>query len=70
MASDLELVGEGPVPGSMLDWEKCMIEAMQMGVNRILLPGNLSEEDLENLEAELQIKPEAMDGYYLLRMEK
>ncbi|MBP5223940.1 MAG: hypothetical protein J6Z35_12395 [Lachnospiraceae bacterium] len=70
MASDLELVGEGPVPGSMLDWEKCMIEAMQMGVNRILLPGNLSEEALMKLEAALQIKPEAMDGYYLLRMEK
>ena len=64
--AELDVVGDHPAAGSTLEGIPCIRKAARMGVNRILLPGNLSEASLEKLEAELHLKPRKIGQYWLL----
>ncbi len=46
-----------------------MVLAKEMGVTHILLPGNLLPESLAEAEAALSVRAEALEGYYLLRVQ-
>ncbi|MCH5342409.1 MAG: hypothetical protein J1E64_00110 [Acetatifactor sp.] len=53
-----------------LDGIVCIQDAINMGANRILLPGNMQEEDLEQIEKALSVEAEELGGYILLRLGK
>ena len=65
--ADLDVVGEGPEAGSTLEGIFCIEKAMQLGANRILLPGTISEESMQELERELGVKTEKLEGYWLVQ---
>jgi hypothetical protein len=45
----------------------CIKKALELGVNRVLLPGSISEESIKELEQALGVKTEKLEGYWLLR---
>ncbi len=61
--------GDGaPCPGEReLDGLQCMRSALDMGVNCILLPGNMREQDLEAIADCLPVTLKRLGGYYLLQ---
>ena len=69
MAADTEVVGDWPEVGSSLDGISCMQTAIRLGVNRILIPADFHEEELERLEAALGLKAIALENYYLFWVE-
>ena len=51
-----------------LDVVNCVEDARAVGVNRILLPGTIEEEEIRMLSRTLQIVVKELQGYYLLEI--
>lgn len=66
VATDVDVVGERLQPGSQLDGLACMRKALGLGVNRTLLPGNMSGEALDTLRAELGAEVTKVGEYWLV----
>lgn len=66
----LKAVGEIPPEGTVMSGEKAMRDAMALGVNRILLPGNMEEAAITELAELLQCDAERVEGYYLFRLDE
>lgn len=64
----LRVVGEIPPVGTVLKGEEMMRSAIDLGVNRILLPGCMEENALAELEALLGVPAEKLEDYYLFRL--
>ncbi len=50
-----------------VDGKVCIQDAIDMGANCILLPGNMQAEDLEQIESLFSVEAEELGGYLLLR---
>lgn len=64
----LRVVGEIPPEGTVLKGEEIMRSALELGVNRILLPGCMEEDALAELETFLGAPAEKLEDYYLFRL--
>ena len=53
-----------------IDFADCLKYAAEKNVDIVLLPGNLSEETLSELQNNVGSKLQPLDGYYLLTMQK
>lgn len=69
-APAVDETGEQYSGEKQLDGMVCIQNAMNMGANRILLPGNMRTEDLEQIEKTLSVETEELGGYVLLRPEE
>ncbi len=56
--------GEG-VKKQVITVEQCMQTAVTAGVNRILLPGNILPEELQQLESLLGVQARQVEGYFV-----
>ncbi len=54
--------------GTFLEGAKCMQLAAELGVNRILLPGNMQETDVQVLAGVLGVTVQQIGEYYLLAL--
>ena len=63
--ADLDVVGEAPKAGTTLEGITCIRKAMELGVTQILLPGSISENDMDELELELGVEPVRLGQYWL-----
>lgn len=66
VATDIDVIGDRLEPGSHLEGLDCVRKALKLGVNRILLPGNMSEESLETLRRELSAEVIQVGDYWLV----
>ena len=66
VATDIDIVGERLEPGSHLEGLAMVRKALELGVDKILLPGNMSEESLETLRRELSAETKKVGAYWLV----
>lgn len=66
VATDIDIVGERLEAGSHLKGLDCMRKAIGLGVDRILLPGIMTEEALETLRTELLAETRKIGEYWLI----
>ena len=66
VATDIDIVGERLEPGSHLAGLTMVRKALELGVDKILLPGNMSEESLETLRRELSAQTQKIGAYWLI----
>lgn len=65
----LEAAGETLPEGTVLRGKDAVRDALALGVNRILLPGCMEEDAIEELEGVLQCPAERVEEYYLFRLD-
>ncbi len=69
VATDIEIVGERLEAGGQMEGLSCVRKAAALGVNRILLPGNMSGEALDTLRTELPARVEQVGNYWLIYLD-
>lgn len=63
---DVAALAEGFETGDRIDGLACLKKAMELGVNRILLPGSMKQEALLEIEETFSLKVWRAGEYYLL----
>ena len=66
VAIDLDVVGERLEAGTQLNGLSMVKKALSLGVDKILLPGNMSEEALNALRSELSANVNKVGEYWLV----
>lgn len=66
VATDIDVVGERLKPGTQLKGLAMVKKALNLGVDKILLPGITSEESLEQLRGELSANIKKVGEYWLV----
>ena len=65
-AVDVDVVGDRLEPGSHMEGLSYVRKAVELGANRILLPGIMKEEALETLRGELGAETSKVGNYWLI----
>ena len=63
---DVAAAVEGIEIGDRIDGLKCFRNAISLGANRILVPGNIKQEALDEIVSTFSLSVQPVGGYYLL----
>lgn len=66
VAGDLACAEDGFYRGDVINGIECIEKALELGVNRILLPGSMKQEEMEKVLNAYAFKCVPLEGYYLL----